>query len=281
MQKKPISFGTSGHRGIIGEDFTLQHVKAIAKSVADYVKSLSTKPRIALGYDPRKGNSPDLEDGSFTKAICDVLAYENVAVDFFDSYAPTPVVSWHIPQAKLDGGIILTASHNPPAYNGIKFNLSNGAPSNTEVTKIIEDKANEYFDEGIASLDFTTQVKDVDIKKEFIADLLGKLNKITGININNLDFPVAIDAKHGTVGSYWESIFNTLEITNFAIIDEEPRSDFGNIEPNPTKPNSLLDLKKKQQEIKAPIAIANDPDGDRHVVLDENGELVTPEEVKP
>ncbi|MFA5879901.1 MAG: hypothetical protein WC860_06970 [Candidatus Margulisiibacteriota bacterium] len=277
--EKPICFGTSGHRGIIGTDFTTKHVEAIAKAVAEYLKSQSKTPKVCVGYDPRKGNSPLLEEGSFTKSICDCLVAENIEVHFFSDFVPTPVVSKYIVDHKLDGGLILTASHNPPQYNGIKFNLSNGAPASTDVTTIIEEIANNNYYQDITKVDSKDKVKFVDFKAGFVEETLNYLKQITKHNFEAKNFSVVIDAKHGTVGEYWKTFFNKIGLENFDILNFEPRSDFGMIESNPTKLAGLADLKQRQLELNASLAIANDPDGDRHVILDEFGELVTPEEI--
>jgi len=272
---KAISFGTSGHRGIIGEDMTEAHVLAIAQAVADLFKNQDAT--LCIGYDPRQGNSPELAEGSFTKIIVDTLIKNGINVEFFDSYSPTPLVSWYIKKFHLTGGFILTASHNPGNYNGIKFNPSNGAPSPSELTKQIESKANEYF---ISPKSIITQqtgrLKKINFDQAFATDLLMIISKF--FNVKTINFPITIDAKHGTVGTIWNNLIKALEIPSSKILHEQPRADFGNIEPNPTKFSSLKDLIQEQKNLKAPIAIANDPDGDRHVILDENGQLVTPEE---
>ena len=275
-----IKFGTSGHRGIVGQEFTTKHVQAISLAVADLLLAKNKHPRIVLGCDPRKGNDPKLGAGSFTKTIVDILISKGVMVDVFDSFAPTPLVSWYIRKYGLDGGLILTASHNPPEYNGIKFNPGNGAPAPSEVTQELELKANQYYDREIKSL----QIKDEKINfinknQEFAEDLIKNITKFCQLEKGALNFPVVVDAKHGTATSIWEEIFKILNIKKYKIINAEPKADFGGIEANPTKISSLTDLKNKQKAFQAPIAIANDPDADRHVILDENGDLVTPEEV--
>ena len=96
-----ISFGTSGHRGIIGQDFSVLHVQAICQAITDWLKTQNTPLRLAIGYDPRQGNSPTLAEGSFTKAAVDIFRQNQIEVDFFADFAPTPVVSWYIQKEKL------------------------------------------------------------------------------------------------------------------------------------------------------------------------------------
>ena len=132
-----ITFGTSGYRGIINETFTANHVVSIAHAIADQVLSQSKTPILIIGYDPREGNSPD-QAHSFVQ-LCHAVLYERgLQVLVCATPCPTPLISWYIVQHKLDGGIILTASHNPANYNGIKFNPAHGGPAPPYITKAIE-----------------------------------------------------------------------------------------------------------------------------------------------
>ncbi|MFC1616679.1 hypothetical protein ACFL2K_00500 [Candidatus Margulisiibacteriota bacterium] len=278
MSEKNITFGTSGHRGIIGEAFSAEHVTAIAWSIAEYLAKFDN-PKIALGFDPRPGNSPNLEEGSFTKIICDVLISQGINVHVFSHFAATPLVSWYIRNYKMEGGLILTASHNPGIYNGIKFNPANGAPAPNNVTKAIEDIANEHFGKGVpkAKSKIGTVTK-INMDNAFARALIKNIRNKSNLNSVDLsEVPVVVDAKHGTAASLWKAIFHELKINKFAIINAEALPDFGGIEPNPTKLYTLGELKTRQKTFSAPIAIANDPDADRHVILNEKGDPVSPE----
>jgi phosphoglucomutase len=275
-----IKFGTSGYRGIIGKDFTIAEVEAIANAVAKYLSETFEHPKIVIGYDPRSGNSPVLLKGSFTQVLVDTFTNKNIEVLFPDTFIPTPVISWLIKKENLSGGLILTASHNPPEYNGIKFNPSNGAPAPTETTKIIEEKISECISDPI--LVKTKKRSPIIISNtatHFAEDLIKNITNFIPLSKkeNLSSISLAIDAKHGTVSQTWIAILKILNIENNCILNAEPRSDFGNINPNPTKLETLIPLKKAQQKIKSPIAISNDPDGDRHVILNENGDFVSPE----
>ncbi len=272
-----ISFGTSGHRGILGDSFTLSHVCAIAYAVADLLKSQNPFPKIVLGYDPRQGNSPTLEPGSLTHAVAAILSQEKIHVYVLDHPSPTPLVSWVIEQNALDGGLILTASHNPPDYNGIKFNDATGAPAPIFLTQQIEKKAN---------LILSTQTLIAgDIDKAYLTfiDKDSDFSKALSAHLSTLESPsltqlkLAIDVKHGTTGRVWKALgkhchFQTL------FIHDVPMSDFGGLEPNPTKKGALDTLKQYAVSEGASLSVAHDPDGDRHVILDETGAPLTPEE---
>ena len=141
-----IKFGTSGHRGIIGQTFTVNHLRAIVHAIHEYFKYHKIQtPKVLLGYDTRTGNSPTLEVNSYTCCVVSELVSKRIKVDVSDNYMATPITSWAVKTYNYNLGIILTASHNPPNYNGIKINDANGAPASIDITSWIEKKANDIF----------------------------------------------------------------------------------------------------------------------------------------
>ena len=141
-----IKFGTSGYRGIIGQTFTTKYLIAICNAISDYFKSQNiSKPRVLIGYDTRTGNSPNLDPGSYTFTVVAELSSRKIQVDFCDSFTATPIISWAVKHYKYDLGINLTASHNPPNYNGIKLNDPDGAPAPIQLTSFIQEKASEVL----------------------------------------------------------------------------------------------------------------------------------------
>jgi phosphoglucomutase len=275
----PIQFGTSGHRGIMGSGFTHDHVRAIAQAVAGYLYRNNTISSIIIGYDPRSGNDPKGSADSYTGTAINALLEQGIDVWMCEKYTPTPVVSWAIGHFQLGGGLILTASHNPPQYNGIKFNPSNGAPAPTAITQFIETKANQYLETPLPPQAKHGQLKWMSPSIEFARALIESLIKhgLPPGSGKPSDIPFAVDAKHGAVAFTWVA-FSVLLDWPLTCLNLLPLPDFGGIEPNPVKTQFLDSLKAKQQTIKAPLAISNDPDGDRHQILDENGSPLSPEE---
>lgn len=270
-----ITFGTSGHRGIVGDSFSQEHVSAIAYAIAKYLNENFEKPAICLGYDNRQGNSPNLEAGSYTEIIVKILTANNVDVYFYSQYCPTPVVAFSIEHLKLSGGIVLTASHNPPAYNGLKFNDLNGAPAGPEITSIIQNYANQFYQnppkllkqKGVLKKitdfsDFAEHIKK--IQTHFFPDETG-------------DLSIAVDSRHGATAACWQQIFNSLQTNSIHYLNADPLPDFGQLEPNPTKKAAIDSLSAFIVKHKLAMGIANDPDGDRHILLDEKGEALSPE----
>ncbi|NQY74795.1 MAG: hypothetical protein HRT90_08550, partial [Candidatus Margulisbacteria bacterium] len=219
-QNCPIHFGTSGHRGIIGDSYTPQHAIAIAHAVADYLmpSNQKTKPTLILGYDTRQNHSTN-DNNSLTKQVSDTLIHRGINVKCCDSFSPTPVVSWAITQEKTNGGLILTASHNPPQYDGIKFNPENGAPAPEHVTRMIEEKANHYLlhpkdtPKNTAIKGNLTFINPI---SAFVDALIHTCTDMLNFTPTN-PFPIAIDCKHGTVGPVWKVISDTLHLQDTRI----------------------------------------------------------------
>ncbi|RAP37219.1 hypothetical protein DID80_04365 [Candidatus Marinamargulisbacteria bacterium SCGC AAA071-K20] len=277
MKINPVKFGTSGHRGIIGETFKPDHIQAIAYAVSKFLGKETPSPSIVIGYDPREGNSPSLEENSFTKLLVDTLLDQGVNVYYYDTYVPTPLISKHIIQFSLQGGLILTASHNPPEYNGIKFNPKNGAPAPELITKEIESIANSVLEKELPQSkekgSLTLLSETTWFSKELIT-LISNWFPETSISHST----VICDTKYGTCAPVWKTIFESLQLKNYELVNSEPRSDFGGIEPNPTNTEGLKDLMQKVTLNNASIGISNDPDGDRFSIVDDLGEQLIPEE---
>jgi len=129
----PIKFGTDGWRAIIAEDFTFDNVRTCAQGVAEYLKGSGLSQRgLVIGYDTRFAS----ED--FAAAAAEVLAGNNIRVHLCLNPAPTPVISYTVPDIKAAGAIIITASHNPGSWNGFKYKSQDGASASTEITSQIE-----------------------------------------------------------------------------------------------------------------------------------------------
>jgi phosphoglucomutase len=271
----PIIFGTSGHRGIIGESFTHDHVHAIAIALAEHLKTQSNYPHIIMGHDPRTGNDPLLGQNSFTLTLVAELQAQGVAVSMSHTYCPTPVISWAIKDYKLDGGLILTASHNPPDYNGIKFNTNTGAPAPESVTSYIQERGNIHLQKLPKKSKIVTEPTRLHCEEGFSQHIKTLLQSLCSAQLTGL--PIAIDVKHGACAYTWEVLAKTLGFKAL-ISHAEPRADFGSIEPNPTKYDTLSEIKNTVKTQHCPIGIANDPDGDRHVILDDTGAYLIPEE---
>jgi phosphoglucomutase len=270
--KKNISFGTSGHRGIINESFTHEHVIAIAIGIRSLF-SETDSPTVVMGCDPRYGNDLTLSPESFTHTLISTLNKLGINTVSYDEFIPTPVISWAIPYYKYDGGMILTASHNPPNYNGIKFNQKNGAPASEAITQQIETKANEYFNNPYTLPETAKGSHTIHSAPwdQFSNHLIQSCTKL-GLTIpEKFSKSLSIDIKHGSCGSLWNHLSKKLKLT-IQLNHSQPLATFGNIEPNPTKYEHLSNPQANDY-----ASVGNDPDGDRHAVKAENGLVISPE----
>src|SRR3989339_1117597 len=127
-----ITFGTSGWRGIIADDFTFDNVRLVTQAISDYTLQGKGEKAVIVGYDTR------FLSENFARAAAEVLAANNIKALLCKRDTPTPVIAHEILRKGLSGGINFTASHNPPQYNGIKFSPSWGGPALPETTKAIE-----------------------------------------------------------------------------------------------------------------------------------------------
>ncbi len=136
MSPSPIHFGTSGWRAIIAEDFTFPNVRLAVAAIAEHVLSLNRKrPKLLIAHDTRFFSE------EFSLAAAEVLHDRGVECLLCGGPTPTPTVAYELRRRKLDGAINFTASHNPWAYNGLKFSGPNGGPALPEVTRDIETRA--------------------------------------------------------------------------------------------------------------------------------------------
>ena len=135
-----ISFGTSGWRGILGEDFTYDNVKVVIQAIAEnLIASGEHKNGVVISCDTR------FMGQRFARESARVLAGAGITAFLCERDTPTPVISFEILRRKTAGGINFTASHNPPEYNGVKFSPSWGGPALPETTKDIEQRANKML----------------------------------------------------------------------------------------------------------------------------------------
>src|SRR5438093_7976465 len=131
--KSPIKFGTDGWRGIIADTFTFENVRIAAQATADYFKTVESEERtVFVGFDVR------FQSKAFARIAGEVFAANGFRVLMMDRPYPTPYVSFEVRRRKLVGGILITASHNPPMFNGFKVKAHFGGSATPAITAKIE-----------------------------------------------------------------------------------------------------------------------------------------------
>lgn len=129
-----IKFGTDGWRAIIADTYTVENVCRVAQATAEWLKSKSQNPSLVLGYDCRFGGY------MFAEAVIDIMAKNKVKVHFDKNFVSTPMISLATHKLNATAGVILTASHNPPSYNGYKLKSTFGGPTIPKEIQEVEDK---------------------------------------------------------------------------------------------------------------------------------------------
>src|SRR5882762_9124416 len=161
-----IKFGTSGWRAVMAEEFTFANVRRAVDGIARYM--VSEKPqgaRVILGRDPR------FLGETFCEMAAEILTGHGITPVVLGDAAPTPAIAYAVIQAKADGGINFTASHNPPEYNGIKFSTPDGCPALPEVTGQIEAAIRALGDTPVAQAKPVENVQKLDVKPDYLKRL--------------------------------------------------------------------------------------------------------------
>jgi phosphoglucomutase len=165
VTNQAIHFGTSGSRGRIAEDFTFAGVRRAAAAIAGRVLAQNKSPTIIVGYDTRF-SAPE-----FALAAAEVLRAQGCNIRMCTEGTLTPVVAHAILDGKLDGGVNITGSHNPTAYNGLKFSGPDDGPALPEITKDIEKRAAALSDGGANHHEIKNDFPGVHPRKPYFEQL--------------------------------------------------------------------------------------------------------------
>ncbi len=264
-----IVFGTDGWRGLIARDYTFENVQIVSHATADYVLSISNneKPSVVIGYDTRFLSRQFAEESAI------VFASRGISVLLSDSISTTPQVSYATLKKKATVGIVITASHNPPEYNGFKVKGAFGGPAKPEQIKEIESYLKKYKpSKPLPAVETFQDLKKKKLIKEFNANKLYQdsiLKKIDIELIKNAKFKVLYDAMHGAGLVTFKELLPSIEM-----IHGEINPSFGEIDhPEPIE-SCLPTLQKKLKEGKYSIGLATDGDADRLGVFDSDGNFV-------
>jgi phosphoglucomutase len=284
-----VAFGTSGHRGTsLNGTFTEAHVLAITQAICDYRKTQGTTGPLYMGKDTHALSSP---------AQCsalEVLAANNVEtiIQKDDGVTPTPVISHAIlvcnraRQVPWADGIVITPSHNPPEDGGFKYNPPNGGPADTEVTRWIQDRANDLLRAGnreVKRIPYGKAIKAPSTRQQdFLLPYVQDLKNVVDMDaIRGTGLKLGVDPLGGAALGYWEPI-NSIYGLDITVVNStiDPTFSFmpvdhdGKIRMDCSSPYAmarLVDLKDQYQ-----VAFANDPDSDRHGIVTPSAGLMDP-----
>jgi alpha-D-glucose phosphate-specific phosphoglucomutase len=268
VTSQTIHFGTSGWRGVIAEDFTFSGVRRAAAAIAAHVCAKKKSPVLIVAHDTR------FFAEEFALTAASVLKGHGCRVLLCREATPTPAVAHAIIHGRLDGGVNITASHNPAKYNGLKFSGPEGGPALPEVTKDIEKRAAAIEDDPIALDDIVDDFESVQPREPYFAQL-GKMVRFDVIRKAKGTF--VCDAVHGCGAGWLDRILaaNGMTVTELRAFRDVL---FDGTGPDPSEEN-LAPLKKAVIENRALAGLATDGDADRFGVLDRDGSFVSPNHI--
>ncbi len=269
-ENSDIKFGTDGWRGVISRDFTFENVRWVTQAIVDYLISVNINHKgLIVGYDRR------FMSRQYAEEVASVAAANGLTVYISDGFAPTPAISWAVKEKGVGGGIIVTASHNPPEYNGIKFKESFGGSAPPETTVIVEKLLRDRQQKGDAPLFIPYEEgvkKDLIVSFEPMKGYMKKLKSFINLEkIRDSGIRVAVDPMHGAGAGCISRILGDLgiEVKEIRAI-ENPVFGGGNPEPIDHNLGELMALVKEEGY---DVGLATDGDADRIGAVDGRGEF--------
>lgn len=268
MSDTPIEFGTDGWRAVIADDYTFVNLERVAQATADWLhEDYGETPSVVLGHDTR------FLGPQFARRAARVLADAGVTVTLADSMVSTPAVSWATQASNFDAGVVITASHNPPEYNGYKIKAHFGGPappamiaSVEEAVKNVEPRSTPLaaFDDLSASGSIQTD----DVRSGYL-DALRHALDIEAIKESGLT--IAHDAMFGAGQGLVQALVGDDQVVT---LHHDHNPGFHGVAPEPIA-DRLEELSATVANGDPKVGLANDGDADRIGMVDENGDFVS------
>ncbi len=284
-----VSFGTSGHRGSsLDGTFTVAHILAITQAICDYRRGQKIDGPLFMGKDTHALSTPA------QRTALEVLAANQVetVIQPDEGVTPTPVISRAIivhnrgRKTGLADGIVVTPSHNPPEDGGFKYNPTNGGPADTDVTRWVQDRANELLrgnNSSVKRIPFAAAIKAATTHAEdYILPYVNDLRNVVDMDaIRSAGLKLGVDPLGGAALPYWEPI-NSIYKLNISVVNPnlDPTFSFmtvdhdGKIRMDCSSPYAMASLVGLKDKFR--VAFANDPDSDRHGIVTPSAGLMNP-----
>ena len=266
-----IKFGTDGWRGVIGEEYTYANVRLVASAIGDWVNARDEADKgIVVGYDAR------FMSGLFAEQCAAVLAHKGIKVWLADVFLSSPALTWAVKDRLAAGGVMITASHNPMQYNGLKFKAAFGGSAPPELVAEIETYVRKLEDAGavIPKADLPEGLERFDTKTAYLQHVKNMLNKDV---LSAFRGSIVFDMMHGSAAGYASAIAKEYGL-DLKEIRGDYNPSFGGVNPEPIEKN-LDALRQAVKANKANIGLATDGDGDRIGAIDADGRYITPYQI--
>jgi phosphomannomutase len=267
----PITFGTDGWRGVISEDYTFSNVRLVAEAIADYIiKNGEQDKGIVVGYDAR------FLGKQYAEQVAAVIATKGVPVWLSDDILPTPALTWQVKDRQAAGGVMVTASHNPAEYNGLKFKAPYGGSASPEIMAAIVDCVRPLEASGrvFEKVALPPTVEFFSPKESYLAHVRDMLDKAV---LSSFGATVVFDVMHGGAMGYTDSLAHQYALDLIEIRSDYNPS-FGGVNPEPIDKN-LAALRQAIVDNNAVIGLATDGDGDRIGAMDADGRFITANQI--
>ncbi len=265
-----IHFGTDGWRGVIAEDFTVANVHKVAAAIARYViRAENPKNGVLIGYDARFGGL------MFARAAAEVVAATGTPVWLADAPCPTPAISLLVRQRGAAGGIMITASHNPYRWNGVKYKASYGSSGFPAITAQIEEELEAVLKSNATEMfPRNDLIHSLNVREPYL-ETLDKL--VDWKRLRGTKFRFVADPMHGSAAGLLHELF-----LRHGIACDEIRGNcdplFGGVNPEPIEPH-IAALREAVANGGYDAGFAADGDGDRIGAVDADGTFITPHQI--
>ena len=265
MPHPVIKFGTDGWRGVIADDFTFANVRTAAEAIAAYIHAQEDpKKGLSIAYDTR------FESKAFARACAEVAAATGIPVQLANAVTPTPALSFGVRERGAAGGIMITSSHNPAQWNGVKYKGWYGGSGKPSMISAIE----SYLGQPVPRASQPAPITEVD----FLPTYLKAIENFADLDLiakSNMKF--CIDSMYGAGGTILSDIFNRIGVANVPIrFNPDPL--FPGINPEPIEPN-IRALGEATVANHCQAGLCTDGDADRIGATDENGNFVDPHKI--
>ena len=267
-----IKFGTDGWRGVIAREFTFDNLSLVAQATMDYLhKEGLAANGLVIGYDRR------FLSREFAERVAEIAAGNGIRVWLTNAYAPTPAVSWAVREHGAGGGVMITASHNPPTYNGFKVKEAFGGSARPSTTRLLEERvaANMAGNRGVVAKPLAEALADgtvslIDARESYFRQLASYVDLEL---IRKARIPAVVDPMYGAgTGFIPELLPGTAEIHTL----ENPA--FGGQAPEPIE-GHLSELCALVRSGAYRVGLALDGDADRIGAVDENGDFFSSHQI--
>jgi len=265
MPHPVIKFGTDGWRGVIADDFTFANVRTAAEAIAAYIHAQEDpKKGLCIGYDTRFGSK------AFARACADVVAATGIPVQLANAVTPTPALSFGVRERGAAGGIMITSSHNPAQWNGVKYKGWYGGSGKPSMIAAIE----SYLGQPVPRASQPAPITEVD----FLPSYLKAIESFADLDlIAESGMKFCIDSMYGAGGTILSDIFLAHGVANVPI-RFIPDPLFPGINPEPIEPN-IRALGEATVANYCQAGLCTDGDADRIGATDENGNFIDPHKI--